>query len=86
MLQSSFRDFSIDTVTDTGNVRLAAIPPDDKYILSALDDKGMEGLWLQNVATNTDAQVIPADSAHYYSLHFVPDGVSAHLRLTPSLN
>jgi serine/threonine protein kinase len=70
----AFSRFSIDAVTDTGNLRFAAISPDGKYILNVIGDKGMESLSLHNIATNTDAQVIPPDSVHYHSLGFSPDG------------
>lgn len=69
-----FRNFSIVQVTDTGNEKFAAISPDGKYILSVQDDGGKESLWLRNVPTNSDAQIIAPSGATYNHLGFSPDG------------
>src|SRR5580692_11615314 len=41
-----FQNFSVNKVTDSGKVRYVAISPDGKYILSVVDDKGQQSLWL----------------------------------------
>ena len=68
-----FQNFTITQVTNSGKARAAAISPDGKYVLSVLDDKGRQSLWLRNVATGSDTQVVPPASASYYSLAFSPD-------------
>jgi eukaryotic-like serine/threonine-protein kinase len=69
-----FQNVSIRKVTDTGKAASAAISPDGKYILNAVSDKGLESLWLRNVPTNSDTQVIPPAAVHYTSLRFSHDG------------
>jgi Tol biopolymer transport system component len=69
-----FQNFSTTQVTKTGNVRLAAISPDGRYILSVQSDNGKEALWLRNVPTNSDARIIAPSSAIYRHLAFSPDG------------
>ena len=68
-----FQNFTITQVTNSGKAQAAAISPDGKYVLSVLDDKGRQSLWLRNVATGSDTQVIPPAQAIYYSLAFSPD-------------
>jgi len=68
-----FQNFTITQVTNSGKARSAAISPDGKYVLSVLNDKGQQSLWLRNVATGSDTQVIPPAPAVYYSLAFSPD-------------
>src|SRR5262249_6091133 len=45
-----------------------------KYLLSVMDDDGLQSLWLRNVPTRSDTQVIPPSSSHYEGLAFSPDG------------
>jgi serine/threonine protein kinase len=69
-----FQNFSVNKVTETGNATLAAISPDGKYLLSVVDDKGQQSLWLRNVPTNSNTQVMPPESAQYQGVRFSPDG------------
>ncbi len=70
----AFQNFSVNKVTETGKVTLAAISPDGKYILSVVNDKGRQSLWLRNVPTNSNTQVMPAEAAQYLGVRFSPDG------------
>jgi eukaryotic-like serine/threonine-protein kinase len=69
-----FENISIAKVTETGRAASAAISPDGKYILNVVNDGGQESLWLRNVPTNSDTQVIPPAQVHYTGLRFSPDG------------
>src|SRR5580692_9565642 len=54
-----FQDFTITQVTNNGKTIAAAISPDSKYLLSVLEDKGKQSLWLHHVPTSSDTQVLP---------------------------
>ncbi len=69
-----FQNISIRKVTQSGKATRAAISPDGKYILNVVSDSGLESLWLRNLPTNSDTQVIPPAPVHYQSLCFSPDG------------
>jgi eukaryotic-like serine/threonine-protein kinase len=69
-----FADYTITQVTNNGKSVEAAISPDAKYLLSVLDDKGKQSLWLRHVQTNSDTQVIGPSDAFYLDLAFSPDG------------
>jgi eukaryotic-like serine/threonine-protein kinase len=69
-----FQTISINKITETGKATLAAISPDGKYILNVIRDNGQESLWLRNVPTNSNTQVIPPAQALYIGLRFSPDG------------
>jgi len=69
-----FQNFSVNKVTETGKVRRVAISPDGKYILSVVDDKGQQSLWLRNVPTNSNTQVMPPESVQYMGVRFSPEG------------
>jgi eukaryotic-like serine/threonine-protein kinase len=69
-----FQNFSVNKVTETGKARLVAISLDGKYILSVVDDKGQQSLWLRNVPTNSNTQVMPPEAVQYLGVRFSPDG------------
>jgi serine/threonine protein kinase len=69
-----FQNFSVNKVTETGKARFVALAPDGKYILSVVEDKGQQSLWLRNVPTNSNTQVMPPESVQYLGVRFSPDG------------
>jgi len=69
-----FQNISVTKVTETGKATLAAISPDGKYILNVVRENGQESLWLRNVPTNSNTQVVPPAEANYLGLRFSPDG------------
>jgi eukaryotic-like serine/threonine-protein kinase len=69
-----FQSFTVTKVTNSGKAARAAISPDGRYVVSVMDDKGLQSLWLRNVPTGSDTQVIPPSASHYESLAFSPDG------------
>ena len=75
-----FADFTITQVTNNGKSVEAAISPDGKYLLSVLEDKGKQSLWLRHVLTNSDTQVITPAEAYYQTLAFSPDGNYIYFR------
>jgi eukaryotic-like serine/threonine-protein kinase len=77
---SPFQNFTIGQITNTGNAEEAAISPDGKYVLSVQRDKGSASLWLRNIPTGSDTQVIPPEVTDYRSLAFSPDGNYIYFR------
>jgi serine/threonine protein kinase len=75
-----FQNFTVTQVTSSGKAALAAISPDGKYILSVLDDNGQQSLWLRNVPTASDTQIIAPSPSTYRSLAFSPDGNYIYFR------
>ena len=71
---ASFQGFTITQETTSGKATLTAISPDARYIMTVLKTKGLESLWLRNLPTNSDTQVIPPAPSSYKSLTFSPDG------------
>jgi serine/threonine protein kinase len=75
-----FQNFTISQVTNSGKAADAAISPDGKYILNVQNDNGMRSLWLRNLPTGSNTQIIPPASAVYASLRFSPDGNYIYFR------
>jgi serine/threonine protein kinase/Tol biopolymer transport system component len=64
----------ITKLTDSGKATLVAISPDGRYIVYVLGEPGRQSLWVRNVRSRSDVQVLPPDSADFVGLTFSPDG------------
>jgi serine/threonine protein kinase/Tol biopolymer transport system component len=69
-----FQTFAVTQVTNSGTALLAAISPDGKYIVSVVVDHGKNGLWLRNVPSGSDTQVLESDDRVIRSPGFSLDG------------
>ena len=73
------RSFSMEKteivrLTDTGKVVGAAIAPDGRFVVYALHDRGAISLWLRQMATSSDVQILPPDENYLFPrLTFSPD-------------
>jgi eukaryotic-like serine/threonine-protein kinase len=74
-----FQNFSISQVTNSGKAVVTAISADGKYLLTVMDDKGRNSLWLRNIATASDTQIVPP-SASIPNVAFSPDGNYVYFR------
>lgn len=75
-----FQEYELAQITSTGQSDLAAISPDGKYILSVQKATSKASLWLRNVATNSDTQIVAPSQAVYRSLAFSPDANYIYFR------
>jgi len=75
-----FQNFTVTQVTNTGRAREAAISPDGKYILNVQKDNGLQSVWLRNVPTGSDTQIVAPAAATYKALAFSPDGNYVYFR------
>jgi Tol biopolymer transport system component/DNA-binding winged helix-turn-helix (wHTH) protein len=66
--------FQVTKLTDSGKVELAAISADGRYVCYARRDRGLSGLWLYQVATHSEVQILPAEAIGFEGLTFSPDG------------
>jgi serine/threonine protein kinase/WD40 repeat protein len=69
-----FEKFTIENVSNNGHIVEAAISPDGKYLLQALEEKGMQSLWLHHIPTETNKEVVEPAATRYESLRFSTDG------------
>jgi eukaryotic-like serine/threonine-protein kinase len=72
----SFQSMRMTKVTSAGNVldEQVAISPDGKYVVYASQEAGQQSLWIRQVATSSDVQLVGPRAAGYHGLRFSPDG------------
>jgi Tol biopolymer transport system component/DNA-binding winged helix-turn-helix (wHTH) protein len=70
-----FANIKLARFTTTGKAIKAAISPDGKYLAHIVDEGGNKSVWLRQVATGKDLQIVsPAHTEFFYGLTFSHDG------------
>jgi eukaryotic-like serine/threonine-protein kinase len=64
----------IRKVTASGNASRSAISPDGKFAVYALEQNGHQGLWLRQLETTSEVQVVPPLNGKVEGLTFSLDG------------
>jgi len=70
----SFQSAKFTRLTTSGKASDAAISPDGKYVAHVKTDAGQRSLWLRQVATTSDTQIVPPSWQNYYGITFSKDG------------
>jgi len=80
-----FSNYTITQITNSGKVDQAAISPDGRYLLHVQMENGQRSLWLRNIPTGSDTQIIPPAPGTYVSLAFSPDGNYVYYRRSATM-
>jgi serine/threonine protein kinase len=67
-------NMSVSRLTQSGNASAVAISPDGRYVIYALREGELQSLWVRQVATRSDVQVLAPEMASYQGLSFSRDG------------
>ena len=68
-----FASVSLSQITNTGTLERIALSGDGKFLAEVKNDAGQRTLWVRNIATNTDTQILGAFPNEYVGLNFSPD-------------
>jgi len=68
-----FATVSLSQITNTGTLEHIALSGDGKFLAEVKNDNGQRTLWVRNIATNTDTQILTAFANEYVGLSFSPD-------------
>jgi serine/threonine protein kinase/Tol biopolymer transport system component len=69
-----FQATKITKLTTTGNAGLPTISPDGKYVAYVVDAAGQQSLWMNQIATTSNVQIIPPAEVQYGRPSFSHDG------------
>ncbi|MGD0404025.1 MAG: protein kinase [Candidatus Acidiferrales bacterium] len=72
--QFNLQNMQITRLTDSGKAGGVAISPDGRYIVYVLVDGEKQSLWVRNVRTKSDVQVLAPDDLVFRGVSFSPDG------------
>ena len=65
---------SVTRFTSAGKAIYAAISPDGKYVAHISDEAGQQGVWIGQVAANSQVQIIQPGPVQYRGVSFSRDG------------
>jgi eukaryotic-like serine/threonine-protein kinase len=74
LANTAFRNIKISRLTTSGNIQLAALSPDSRYIAYVINEHGRQSLWIRQVAAASAVQVQAGSDFEYESVSFSPDG------------
>jgi eukaryotic-like serine/threonine-protein kinase len=79
-----FAAVSVEQITNIGTIEKIALSADGRFLAEVKNDKGQRTVWVRNIATNTETQVLGAFGHDYPGLTFSPDGNHLYFtRLSP---
>jgi len=71
---SSSQSPTLQRLTTSGMASDAGISPDGKYVAHVKSEGGQRSLWLRQVATTSDTQIVRPSHQDYYGITFSKDG------------
>ncbi len=71
---SPFSNVSLKQITDSGDASILAMSPDGKTLAQVKVDKGQQSLWIRNIPTNAETQILPPSGANFVGVAFSVDG------------
>lgn len=69
-----YQTMKIANLTTHGRSRHAAISPNGHYVAMVVSEAGSESLWVRQVMTANELQIVAPSTARYVGLTFSPDG------------
>ena len=69
-----FDSINLTRLTTTGTAGLAAMSRDGRYVAHASIKDGKQSLWLRQIATTSNVEIVPPEDVRYVGLSFSPDG------------
>ena len=69
-----FQNMQISRLTRTGKSGFATISPDGNYVVHVLHDRGQSSLWVRQVATASNVQIVLPADVTFKGTTFSPDG------------
>ncbi len=79
---ASFQSMRMIAATSRGDVTAAALSPDGRYLAYACGPPQRRGLWVRQLATETEAQILAPQGGNPLNLIFSPDGTYLFYQVT----
>jgi serine/threonine protein kinase/Tol biopolymer transport system component len=84
LAKTGFDKFEISSITSSGDVTLARISPDGRYLAYVAQNKGHSSLWVRQVAAPSAVQVVPPTRDVIGDMTFTHDGDFIYYYVSPS--
>lgn len=81
-----FWDIKLARITSSGNVIDATISPDGKYIVYTLSERNNQSLFIRQVSTANDTQILAPAPVGVFGMTFSPDGSDLYYVIKSNLD
>ena len=81
-----FQNIHMARLTNSGDVIDVTISPDGKYIVYVRSDRNNQSLWIRQVSTANDKEIVPARPVGFFGISFSPDGNDLYYALKSNLD
>jgi Tol biopolymer transport system component len=81
-----FADVKLTRLTNSGNAIDARISPDGKYLVYVLSDRSRQSLYIRQVSTANDKEIVPPAPVGYFGITFSPDGTELYYATKANLS
>ena len=81
-----FQSVKLRCLTQTGKAVDAVLSPDGKYVVHVNESNGQQSLWIRQIATSSNVQIVPPADVTYRGATFSPDGTYVYYLLFENSN
>jgi eukaryotic-like serine/threonine-protein kinase len=81
-----FWDVKLTQLTNSGNAIDATISPDGKYIVYVLSNRSRQSLYIRQVSTANDKEIVAPAPVGFFGITFSPDGTELYYAVKANLD
>lgn len=81
-----FQNIRLTRLTNSGDAIDATISPDGKYIVYVRSDRSTQSLWIRQVSTANDKEIVPAAPVGFFGVTFSPNGEDLYYAVKQNQN
>jgi serine/threonine protein kinase len=82
----AFQNIHLVRLTNSGDVIDATISPDGKYLVYVRSDRNQQSLWIRQVSTANDKEIVPQSAVGFFGITFSPDGEDVYYAIKARLD
>ena len=71
---ATFSRIRLSQITNSGKANIATISPDGRYVVHVVNDGNNSSLWVRQIATSSNIQIVPPAESRYIGMTFSRDG------------
>jgi serine/threonine protein kinase len=82
----AFQNIHLARITNSGDVIDVTISPDGNYIVYVRSDRNHQSLWIRQVSTANDKEIVPESPVGFFGITFSPDGRDIYYAIKANLD
>jgi serine/threonine protein kinase/Tol biopolymer transport system component len=83
---AAYQNIHLSRLTNSGDVIDATISPDGKYLVYVRSDRNRQSLWIRQVSTANDKEIVPQSPVGFFGITFSPDGNDIYYAIKAQLD